>query len=96
MPSGDIGFVGLGIMGKPMVRNLMKAGYSLTVYDITGPSIEEVATDGATAASSAKEVAQKDARNHHNGPRLGRLGGRDPRSRTACWKARPGARPSSI
>ena len=59
MPSGDIGFVGLGIMGKPMVRNLMKAGYSLTVYDIYGPSIEEVATDGATAASSAREVAQK-------------------------------------
>ena len=59
MPSGDIGFVGLGIMGKPMVRNLMKAGYSLTVYDIVGPSIEEVATDGARAASSAKEVAQK-------------------------------------
>ena len=59
MPSGDIGFVGLGIMGKPMVRNLMKAGYSLTVYDIIGTSIEEAATDGATPASSAKEVAQK-------------------------------------
>jgi len=59
MPSGDIGFVGLGIMGKPMVRNLMKAGYSITVYDIVGSSIEEVATDGARAASSAKEVAQK-------------------------------------
>ena len=29
-----IGFVGLGIMGKPMARNLLKAGYSLTVYDI--------------------------------------------------------------
>ena len=59
MPSGDIGFVGLGIMGKPMVRNLMKAGFSLTVYDIVGSSIEEVATDGARAASSAKEAAQK-------------------------------------
>ncbi len=59
MPSGEVGFVGLGIMGKPMVRNLMKAGYSVTVYDIVGSSIEEVATDGATPASSAKEVAQK-------------------------------------
>ena len=58
MPSGEVGFVGLGIMGKPMVRNLMKAGYSVTVYDIVGSSIEEVATDGATPASSAKEVAQ--------------------------------------
>jgi 2-hydroxy-3-oxopropionate reductase len=46
-------------MGKPMVRNLMKAGYSLTVYDIVGSSIEEVATDGATPASSAREVAEK-------------------------------------
>ena len=34
MARGEIGFVGLGIMGKPMVRNLMKADYSVTVYDI--------------------------------------------------------------
>ena len=31
-----IGFIGLGIMGKPMARNLMKAGYEVTVYDIVG------------------------------------------------------------
>ncbi len=59
MPQGDIGFVGLGIMGRPMVRNLMKAGYSLTVYDIVGTSVEEMATEGAAAASSAREVAEK-------------------------------------
>lgn len=58
MPSGKIGFVGLGIMGRPMVRNLMKAGYSVTVYDIVGSSIEEAVTDGASPASSAKEVAE--------------------------------------
>ena len=57
MPSGEVGLVGLGIMGKPMARNLMKAGYSLTVYDIVGTSMEEVVTDGAKPASSAKEVA---------------------------------------
>jgi 2-hydroxy-3-oxopropionate reductase len=56
---GEIGFVGLGIMGKPMARNLMKAGYSLTVYDIVGTAVEEIVTDGAKPASSAKEVAQK-------------------------------------
>lgn len=56
---GEIGFIGLGIMGKPMARNLMKAGYSLTVYDIVGTAVEEVVTDGAKPASSAKEVAQK-------------------------------------
>ena len=59
MAQGEVGFVGLGIMGRPMVRNLMKAGYSLTVYDIVATSMEEMATDGAKPASSAKEVAEK-------------------------------------
>ncbi len=59
MPSGDIGLVGLGIMGKPMARNMMKAGYSVTVYDIVGAAVEEVVTDGASSASSAREVAEK-------------------------------------
>ena len=48
----QIGFIGLGIMGKPMARNLLKAGYSLTVYDIVGSNQEDVVTDGATGASS--------------------------------------------
>ena len=52
-----IGFVGLGIMGKPMAKNLLKAGYSLTVYDIIGTNLEEVVNEGATGASSSKEVA---------------------------------------
>ena len=52
-----IGFVGLGIMGKPMARNLLKAGYDLTVYDIVGEAVEEVVGDGASAASSSSEVA---------------------------------------
>jgi 2-hydroxy-3-oxopropionate reductase len=55
----DIGFVGLGIMGRPMVRNLMKAGYSLTVYDIVATAVEEMATGGARVGSSAKNVAQQ-------------------------------------
>ena len=52
-----IGFVGLGIMGKPMARNLLKAGYELTVYDIVGEAMEEVVGDGAAPASSSREVA---------------------------------------
>ena len=52
-----IGFIGLGIMGKPMARNLLKAGYELTVYDIVGEPVEELVTDGATRAASNKEVA---------------------------------------
>lgn len=52
-----IGFVGLGIMGKPMAKNLLKAGYSLTAYDIVGEPVEELVTDGASRASSNREVA---------------------------------------
>ena len=54
-----IGFIGLGIMGKPMARNLIDAGYSLTVFNRSPSSIEELAQDGATAAASSMEVAQK-------------------------------------
>ena len=57
----DIGFIGLGIMGKPMVRNLMNAGNTVTVYDIVGTSVEEMATEGAIPASSSAEVAEKNA-----------------------------------
>jgi len=54
-----IGFIGLGIMGKPMARNLLKAGYPLTVYDIVPDKAEEVVDAGAKAGSSSKEVAEK-------------------------------------
>jgi len=54
-----IGFIGLGIMGKPMARNLLKAGYPLTVYDIVPDKAEEVVEAGAKAGSSSKDVAEK-------------------------------------
>ena len=57
-----IGFVGLGIMGKPMARNLMAAGYELAVYDIVGEPVEELATEGASAASSPREATVNNAR----------------------------------
>lgn len=52
-----IGFIGLGIMGKPMSKNLLKAGYELTVYDINKAAVDEVAGCGAKIASNAKEAA---------------------------------------
>ena len=55
----QIGFIGLGIMGKPMARNLLKAGYSLTVHNRSSAAAEELATDGAKAAPSSKEVAER-------------------------------------
>ena len=54
----SIGFIGLGIMGKPMARTLVKAGYSLTVYNRSAGPMQDLANDGATQASSSKEVAQ--------------------------------------
>lgn len=52
-----IGFIGLGIMGKPMAKNLLKAGYELVVNDINGSAVAEVVAAGAKSAASAKEVA---------------------------------------
>jgi len=53
-----IGFIGLGIMGKPMSKNLIKAGYDLIVYDIDREKIDEVVAAGAKGASSPKKVAE--------------------------------------
>ncbi|MEJ5376037.1 MAG: 2-hydroxy-3-oxopropionate reductase [bacterium] len=53
-----IGFVGLGIMGKPMARNLMKAGYELVVHNRSRASVDELAREGAIPANSSQEVAE--------------------------------------
>lgn len=53
-----LGFIGLGIMGKPMVRNLLKAGHEVVVYDIIKENVDIVAADGAVPAESAKAVAE--------------------------------------
>ena len=57
MSSPPIGFIGLGIMGKPMAKNLLKAGYSLTVYSRGPESMDELAKDGASKVASSAEVA---------------------------------------
>lgn len=54
-----IGFIGLGIMGKPMSKNLLKAGYEVVVYNRSKASVEEVVVLGAESASSPKEVAER-------------------------------------
>ena len=51
-------FIGLGIMGKPMAKNLIKAGYSLQVYDIVESAVKEVADAGAKGCSSIKEAVE--------------------------------------
>ncbi len=52
-----LGFIGLGIMGKPMAKNLLKAGFPIVAYDLNKDAIEDVVKAGALAASSSKEVA---------------------------------------
>jgi 2-hydroxy-3-oxopropionate reductase len=52
-----VGFVGLGIMGRPMALNLLKAGIDTTVYDINAKAVEVLVEAGAKAASSPKELA---------------------------------------
>ena len=57
MPSDRVGFIGLGIMGKPMAMNLLDAGYPLTVHSRSAGPVDEVVARGATRASGAAEVA---------------------------------------
>lgn len=52
-----VGFIGLGIMGRPMTLNLLKAGIDLTVYDISEQAVKTLADAGAKTAASPKEVA---------------------------------------
>lgn len=54
-----IGFIGLGIMGKPMAKNLIKAGFELIVLDINKAVVEELKAMGAESADSGAELASK-------------------------------------
>jgi 3-hydroxyisobutyrate dehydrogenase len=53
----SIGFIGLGNMGQHMARNLIKAGHSLKVFDLSEENVRYVAQSGAKAAASAAEAA---------------------------------------
>jgi 2-hydroxy-3-oxopropionate reductase len=54
-----IGFVGLGIMGKPMAKNLLKAGHELVVFDVVKANVDNVVEAGARAVTSSKAVAEE-------------------------------------
>jgi 2-hydroxy-3-oxopropionate reductase len=53
-----LGFIGLGLMGKPMARNLLKAGYPLVVHNRSQGAVEELVKDGARRAATPAEVAR--------------------------------------
>ena len=52
-----IGFIGLGAMGRPMSKNLLKAGHEVHVYDIVPAAVEEIVACGAVAEKCNKDVA---------------------------------------
>lgn len=57
----ELGFIGLGIMGKPMVKNLLKAGHKVLCFDLNAASVKSCTAAGATAAASVAEVARRSA-----------------------------------
>lgn len=54
-----VGYIGLGLMGKPMARNLMQAGYPLVVHNRSPAAVEELVTEGARSVGSPAEVARQ-------------------------------------
>jgi len=56
-----IGFIGLGIMGRPMAKNLIEAGYELVVNDLNEEAVSELEESGAASADTPKAVAEKSA-----------------------------------
>jgi 2-hydroxy-3-oxopropionate reductase len=53
-----LGYIGLGLMGKSIARNLLKAGHSVTVHNRSRGAVDELVGKGAHAASTPREVAQ--------------------------------------
>ena len=78
-----IGFIGLGIMGKPMARNLLGAGHDLVVLDLNQDAVAELAEAGATTAASPRQVAEQVDLLAEEVPALGHSPGRYSRSRCA-------------
>ena len=59
MSNPNVGFIGLGIMGKPMARHLLKAGYPLVIHNRSRAAVDELAIEGALPATNSQEVAQR-------------------------------------
>ena len=57
LPKMRVGFIGLGLMGKPMAGHILKAGYPLTVHNRSRAAVDELVAQGAQAATSPREVA---------------------------------------
>ncbi len=54
-----VGYIGLGLMGKSIARNILKAGFPVVVHNRSRAAVDELVAEGATAANSPKEVAEQ-------------------------------------
>jgi 2-hydroxy-3-oxopropionate reductase len=59
MANGKVGFIGLGVMGAPMSTRLLERGHALVVHDRDPAAVRRLTAAGATAAASAREVAER-------------------------------------
>jgi 2-hydroxy-3-oxopropionate reductase len=57
-----VGFIGLGLMGKPMAKNLRKAGFALVVHSRSAPPVDALVAEGADRAASPADVARRATR----------------------------------
>ena len=57
----DVGFTGVGRMGRVMARNLLQAGHRVLAWDVSGDALDEARRDGAAVAASASEAFRGDA-----------------------------------
>ena len=57
-----VGFIGLGLMGKPMAHNLLKHGFAVVVHNRSRGAVDELVAAGASAARSPAEIAQRTTR----------------------------------
>jgi 2-hydroxy-3-oxopropionate reductase len=55
---GSVGFIGIGTMGREMVRNLLKAGHAVRAFDLTEAAVADVVTDGAVGAQNPADAAR--------------------------------------
>lgn len=54
-----VGYIGLGLMGKSIARNILKAGFPLTIHNRSSAAVKELVAEGAQSAASPAEVAQQ-------------------------------------
>ena len=91
-----VGLIGLGLMGKPMGRNLLKAGFPLVVWNRTSAKADDLVREGAKLAANPRDVAAQVGRADHHRQRSSRarrsVCGLKEKNWRARWRCAPAAR----